>query len=108
MRKVLLNMTMTLDGYFCGPNGELDWMSQAPDQEQSDDLVALFQSIDQGFIGFPTASGMIPYWRNVAQNPSASQEERAIAQAVNTLHAFILSNREETLPWEHTELLVVK
>ena len=108
MRKVFLTMTMTLDGFFCGPNGELDWMSQMPDQALNADMVAFFQGIDQGFIGYPTASGMIPYWLGVAQNPSASQEERAIAQAVNTLHAFILSNREEKLAWEKTELLVVK
>ena len=108
MRKVFLNMTMTLDGFFCGPNGELDWMSQTPDQELNDDIVAFFQGVDQGFIGYPTASGMIPYWLNVAQNPSASKEERAIAQAVNTFHPFILSNREEKLAWENTELLVVK
>jgi dihydrofolate reductase len=108
MRNVLLTMTMTLDGFFCGPNGELDWMSQTPDQELNDDIVAFFQGVDQGFIGYPTACGMIPYWRNVAQNPSASREERAIAEAVNKLHPFILSNREETLAWEHTELLVVR
>lgn len=108
MRKVLLNMTMTLDGFFCGPNGELDWMSQAPDQELNDDIVASFQEVDDGIIGYPTASGMIPYWLNVAQNPSASKGEQAIAQAVNGLHAFILSNREEKLAWENTELLVVR
>ena len=72
MRKIVLNMTMTFDGFFCGPNGELDWMSQTPDQELNDDIVAFFQGVDQGFIGYPTASGMIPYWLNVAQNPSAS------------------------------------
>jgi dihydrofolate reductase len=108
MRKVFLNMTMTLDGFFCGPNGGLDWMSQTPDQELNDDIVAFFQGVAQGFIGYPTASGMLPYWLNVAQNPSASKEERAIAQAVNTLHPFILSNREEQLEWKNTELLVVK
>ena len=108
MRKVLLNMTTTLDGFFCGPNGELDWMSQTPDQELNDDIVAFFQEVDDGFIGYPTASGMIPYWLGVAQNPSASSEERAIAQAVNKLHTFILSNREEKLAWENTKLLVVK
>ena len=53
MRKVFLNMTMTLDGFFCGPNGELDWMSQIPDQELTDDMVAFFQGIDRGFIGYP-------------------------------------------------------
>ena len=108
MRKVVLNMTMTFDGFFAGPHGELDWMSQTPDQELTDDMVAFFQGIDRGFIGYPTARGMIPYWLNVANNPSASKAERAIAQAVNTLHPLILSHQEEQLEWENAELLVVK
>ncbi len=108
MRKVVLYMTMTCDGFFCGPHGELDWMEQTPDQELNDDTVAFFQGIDSGFIGYPTASGMIPYWSNVAQNPSASSGERAIAQAVNQLHGIILSKKEEQLEWENAELLLVK
>jgi dihydrofolate reductase len=107
-RKVILSMTMTFDGYFAGPHGELDWMVQTPDQELNDDIVAFFQGIDRGFIGYPTASGMIPYWLNVAKNSSASQAERAIAQAVNSLRPLILSHQEEQLEWENTELLVVK
>jgi dihydrofolate reductase len=108
MNKVVLNMTMTCDGFFAGPHGELDWMVQTPDQELNDDIVAFFRGIDRGFIGYPTASGMIPYWLNVANNPSASKAERAIAQAVTTLHPLILSRQEEQLEWENTELLVVK
>jgi len=108
MRKVVLYMTMTCDGFFSGPHGELDWMSQAPDQELNDDIVAFFQGFDSGFIGYPTASGMIPYWLNVAQNPSASKGELAIAQAVNKLHPIIISNKEETLAWDNAELLLVK
>ena len=108
MRKVFLYMTMTFDGFFAGLHDELDWMSQTPDQELNDDMVAFFQGIDRGFIGYPTASGMIPYWLNVAKNPSASKAERAIAQAVNTLHPHIISHQEEKLEWENTELLVVK
>jgi dihydrofolate reductase len=108
VRKVFLFMTMTFDGFVSGPQGELDWMSQAPDQGLNDDIVAFFQGIDSGFIGYPTASGMIPYWLNVVENPSASKSERAIAQAVNTLHPFIISHQEEKLEWENTELLLVK
>ncbi len=85
-----------------------DYAKSVSSHELNDDIVAFFQGVDQGFIGYPTASGMIPYWLGVAQNPAASKEERAIAQAVNTLHPFILSNREEKLAWENTELLVVK
>ena len=88
MRKVYLYMTMTFDGFFSGPHGELDWMEQTPDQELNDEIVALLEGFDSGFIGYPTASGMIPYWSNVAKNPSASKGEREIAQAVNTLHGI--------------------
>lgn len=108
MSNLVISMTMTCDGFFAGPHGELDWMSQTPDQELTEDTVAFFQRFDRGFIGYPAASGMIPYWRNVANNPEASQGERAIAQAVNRLHPFILSRKVEALEWEHTELLVVE
>ena len=108
MRKVFLYMTMTFDGFFSGPHGELGWMSQAADQELNDDIVGLFQGFDSGFIGYPTASELIPYWLNVANNPSAPKDERAIAQVVNALHPLIVSHREEKLEWENAELLVVK
>jgi dihydrofolate reductase len=108
VRKITLSMNMSLDGFFADLHGELGWMSQSPDQELNDDIVALFQGFDSGFIGYPTASGLIPYWLSVAQNPAASQEEQAIAQAVNRLRPIIVSNKEEKLEWENTELLVAK
>lgn len=108
MSKVVLSMTMTCDGYFAGPHGELDWMIQTPDQELIEDTVAFFQGIDREFIGYPTASGMIPYWLHVTNNPEASPAERAITQAVIRLHPFILSRQVEPLEWEQAELLVVK
>ena len=108
MRKVFLYMTMTFDGFFSGPNGELDWMRQTPDQELNDDIVALLKSADAGFMGYPTASGMIPYWANAAKNPSASKGELAIAEVVNTMHCIVISNKEEKLEWENSELLLIK
>jgi dihydrofolate reductase len=108
MRKVFLYMTMTCDGFFSGPHGELDWMNQTPDQELNDDIVALLEGFDGGFIGYPTASGMIPYWSNVAKTPSASKAEREIAKAVNKLHSIIISNKAEKLEWDNSELLLVK
>jgi len=108
MRKVFLYMTMTFDGFFAGPNNELDWMSQTADQEMNDDIVALLSGADTGFMGYPTALGMIPYWSNVAKNPSTSKGELAIAQVINNIHSIILSNKEEKLEWDNSELLLVK
>ena len=108
MRKVVLSMTMTLDGFFCGPNGELDWMSQVPDKELNNDTVAFFDGIEAGFIGYPTGVGMIAYWANVAGNASASEAEKAIAKAVNKLHAILVSDREEKPVSAGAELLVAR
>ena len=106
MRKVVLSMTMTLDGFFCGPNGELDWMSQVPDQELNHDTVAFYDGIEGGFIGYPTGVGMIAYWASVAGNASAPEAEKAIAKAVNKLHAILVSDREEEPVSAAAELLV--
>jgi dihydrofolate reductase len=108
MRKVFLYMTMTFDGFFSGPNGELDWMELRPDQELNDDIIAILKRADAGFMGYPTASGMIPYWANAAKNPSTSKGELAIADVVNTMYSIVISNREEKLEWENSELLLVK
>jgi dihydrofolate reductase len=108
MRKVYLYMTMSLDGFVAGPGGELDWMRQTPDQEHNDDIVAILSRADTGIMGYPTASGMIPYWADVAADPSASQGQRAIAQAITRIHGIVISNREEEPEWENAELLVVK
>jgi dihydrofolate reductase len=107
MAKLVLSMTMSLDGFFSGPGGELDWMAQAPDPEFSRDNVSFFDRFDRGFIGYPTASGMLPYWLNVAGNPQAPADERALAEAVNRLHPFLVSDRDEPVPWQNAELLVV-
>ena len=99
MAELVLTMTMSLDGFFSGPNGELDWMTQAPDPEFSRDNVAFFDHIDRGFIGYPTASGMLPYWMNVANDPQAPADQRTLAEALNKLRAFLISDREEPVPW---------
>ena len=107
MTRLVLSMTMSLDGFFSGPGGELDWMTQAPDPEFSRDNVSSFGRFDRGFIGYPTASGMLPYWLNVASNPQAPADQRALAEAVNRLHPILVSDREEPVPWPNAELLVV-
>ena len=107
MAKLVVIMTMSLDGFFSGPGGELDWMTQVPDPEFSHDNVASFDRFDRGFIGYPTASGMLPFWLNVAGDPQAPADLRILAQAVNRLRPFLISDREEPVPWPNAELLVV-
>jgi len=69
MRTVFLYMTTTLDGFVAGPNNELDWMVPTPEPELTDDIVALLSRADSGFVGYPVATEMVPYWRAAAQDP---------------------------------------
>ncbi len=108
MRKLFIYMNMSLDGYFCGPNGELDWMLRTSDQELNDDTYAIFGSADTGMIGYPTAVEMIPYWANVEKNDSASADERKLAKVITRQRAIAISNTEANLDFPNSELLIVK
>ncbi len=108
MGKLFLYMTTSLDGFIAGPNNELDWMVQETDSEMNRDTVALMNSADTGIMGYPTASGMIPYWASVANNPTASQSELALAQAINKIHRIVISNTPIKLEFDNAELLLVK
>jgi dihydrofolate reductase len=108
MAKLVVTMTMTVDGFFAGPGGELDWMTQTPDPEFSRDNVASFDRFDRGFIGYPTASGMLPFWLNAESDPQSPDDLRALASALNRLRPILISNRDEPVPWPNAELLVVR
>lgn len=108
MRTVRLFMTMSCDGFFAGPGGELDWMAAGLDAELNRDVVDLIGRADTAFMGYPVASGMIPYWRQVAANPEAAEDERAIAGAVSRIHSMVLSNADAEFEADNAELLVVR
>jgi dihydrofolate reductase len=108
MRNVILYMTTTADGFIAGPSNELDWMHGTSDQELNEDIVALLQGSDAGFLGYPVAQGMIPYWEGVAADTSASAATRDLAAAVNGLHRIIISSRPVDLPWANSELVVAR
>ncbi len=106
MRAVHLNMTMSLDGFIAGPHGELDWMTTAHDADLTADIVALMGGVDEAFMGYPTAAGMIRYWADVAQDPDASQASRDIAHAVSDTHTFAISRTPEQIDVPNAEVVV--
>lgn len=44
---------------------------------------------------------------NVASDPQTPADQRALAEALNNLRPFLISHREEPVPWSNAELLVV-
>ena len=61
MRKVLLLMHTSLDGFVAGPNGEMDFI--AFDEELADDVGKITDRADTALYGRVTYQMMESYWR---------------------------------------------
>lgn len=73
MRKLKLQVQLTLDGFMCGPAGEMDWMNMDWDNELVQYVQALTDPVDTIVLGRKLAEGFIPYWASVAANPQDPQ-----------------------------------
>lgn len=73
MRKLKLQVQMTVDGYIAGPNSEMDWITMNWDDELKQYVTALTEPVDCIVLGRKLAEGFIPYWAGVATNPDDPQ-----------------------------------
>ncbi len=87
MRKVILDLAVTLDGYIEGPNGEVDWCILDDDM----DFPGFLAGIDT------ILYGRVSYemWGNYQPSPGASEEEQAIWAAVHAKEKIVFSSQEQ-------------
>lgn len=69
MRKLKLQVQMSIDGYVAGPDGEMDWMTWNWDDALKQYVTDLTESMDCIILGRKLAEGFIPHWANVAAHP---------------------------------------
>jgi dihydrofolate reductase len=69
MRKLKLQMQISIDGFVAGPNGELDWMTWNWDHELKKYAGELTNSFDTIILGRKMTDGFVSHWTNVTQNP---------------------------------------
>ena len=62
MRKVVFQMSITLDGFVAGPNGEMDWLFSASDKTSRDYVDNLLNQSDHILLGRNMAPGFLDYW----------------------------------------------
>jgi dihydrofolate reductase len=65
MRKLKLQVQMTLDGFIAGPNGEMDWVTTNWDDEIKKYIKKLTEPIDSIALGRKLAQGFIPHWASM-------------------------------------------
>lgn len=73
MRKLKLQVQLTLDGYMAGPNGEMDWTNRHWDDQLKQYVGALTEPVDCIVLGRTLAQGFIPYWASHPQEEGADK-----------------------------------
>src|SRR5687768_15142733 len=73
MRKLVLFMHVSLDGFVAGPNGEMDWINV--DEEIFDYVKELTDSADVALYGRKTWEMMEGYWPTAADQPNATRHD---------------------------------
>lgn len=101
MRKVKLQMQMTINGYVAGPNGENDWMTWNKDDELLAFLNSLIDSSDTILLGRKLVTdGFINFWENAAEkNP-----DTPFAKKIVDIPKIVFTKTLNESTWNNTTL----
>jgi dihydrofolate reductase len=103
MRKVILSNLVTLDGFFAGPNGELDW--HIVNEEFNGYANDLLSKVDALLFGRVTYQLMADYWPAAATNPSTPKSDLEIADKMNNLPKIVFSKTLQEVKWNNSRLV---
>ncbi len=89
MKKLVLLMHTSLDGFACGPNGEMDWIKV--DDEMFDFLGKMIDEADTALYGRPTYDIMQQYWPAAGDQPGASKHDKQHSLWYNRVQKVVIS-----------------
>ncbi len=93
MRKVFLFNMMTLDGFFEGPNHDINWHNV--DEEFNDFAIAQLNEIGTLLFGRVTYQLMASYW----PTQSAIESDPVVAEKMNSIPKIVFSRTLENVEW---------
>ncbi len=99
MRRVLFFMMITVDGYYAGPDGGIDWHNV--DGEFNDFAIAQLNEVDTLLFGRETYELMASYW----PTRDAVQDDPVVAGKMNSLPKIVFSTTLGDVTWQNTRLI---
>ena len=100
MRKLKVQVQISIDGFIAGPNGEMDWMNFNWSDDLKQYVTQLTSTIDTIILGRKLAEGFIPYWTESLNSDSPAEGADVF---VNTPKVVFTKTLNEC-PWERTSL----
>lgn len=102
MRKLKLQVQISIDGFIAGQNGEMDWMVWDWDDEIKKYVSEITEPVDCIIMGKNLAVGFIPYWENVASNPDDPQYP--FGKKMTDTLKVVFTKTLDTSEWNNTVL----
>ena len=102
MRKIVMLNRVSLDGFFTGLNGEIDWFIHDPEVDKA---AHEMMQPDTLLLGRATYQMFESYWPPVATDPNAPKEARIIADELNQMTKVVFSKTLEEVTWENSKLI---
>lgn len=99
MRKVIFQNMVTLDGFFEGPNHEIDW--HVVDDEFNQYAIEFSKTLDFLLFGRKTYELMANYW----PSENALRDDPIVAEFMNRLPKVVFSRTLKNAKWNNTILV---
>src|SRR5882762_10290184 len=103
MRKLIVFNLVSLDGYFAGPNGEIDWHNV--DEEFNTFAVEQTKTFGAILFGRTTYELFESYWPKALTDPATGKDDLEIAQTIDEVEKIVFSKTLESVSWNNAMLM---
>ncbi|MEP7257987.1 MAG: dihydrofolate reductase family protein [Flavitalea sp.] len=105
MRKLIVSMNVTLNGFMAGPNSELDWHFKSWDEEMAHAITLQLSAADTILLGRITYSIMARYWPSIASAQFTCRHDLDFADMMNRYDKVIFSTTLSSVDeWRNARL----
>jgi len=101
MRKLKLQMQISIDGFVAGPNGELDWMTWNWSEDIKKYINDLHDTVDTILLGRKMADGFISHWTGI----KPGEESYTFAQKMVDYPKYVFTKTLNNHNWLNTTLV---
>jgi dihydrofolate reductase len=99
---------ISVDGFFAGPNGEIDWILRDPEVDKALHEPRPDQPASAGpntmLLGNTTYTLFENSWPQIANDPNAPEELHTLADEVISMTKIVFSQTRPEVTWENSKL----
>ena len=105
MRKLIISMNLSLDGYLSDSRGGLDWHIEAWNEEMGEKLLEHLNDADTILLGRKTYEAMAEYWPAKTLDPEFPRQDLAIADKMNRYSKVVFSTTITDPGWNNSSIV---